>query len=94
MLHAIFRMRMGDYIGIPTSCVSVFKLRRVSVLFPAATDEVSCYDVIVKLHSLPWFAEAINQGMYHNDTRLTMMVQGKQNVHVLFNILINIFGTF
>ena len=48
-----------------------------------ATDEVSCYDVIVQLRSLPRFGQAINQGMYHNDTWLVRMFQSKQNDYVL-----------
>ena len=34
VLHAMFRTLMGRYIEIPASCVSVYKLGRVFVLFP------------------------------------------------------------
>ena len=37
VLHAMFRMRMGHYIGNLTSRVSVFKYGRVSALFPLLT---------------------------------------------------------
>ena len=36
-LNAILRMRMGHYIGIPTSRVSVFKLGQVFALFSQMT---------------------------------------------------------
>jgi len=58
VLHAMFKMRMGHYIGIPTSRVSVFKLGRVFMLLMAdavATGKVSRYNVIVRLPSLPRF---------------------------------------
>jgi len=37
VLHAIFRMRTGRYIGVPTSRVSVLKLERVFALFSRPT---------------------------------------------------------
>jgi len=34
VLDAMFRMRMGHYIGIPTSRVSIFNVGWIFVLFP------------------------------------------------------------
>jgi len=39
VLHAMFRTWMGNYFGIPTSRVSMFKLGRVFALFPRLTQE-------------------------------------------------------
>jgi len=64
MLHAIFRMRMAQYIGILTSCVSVYKFFICAVFMgdTVVTGKVNCYNFIVPLRSFPRFAGTINQG--------------------------------
>ena len=46
-LHAMFTMRMGQYIGIPTNRVSVFKLGRVFACFPPTADVAATGDSTV-----------------------------------------------
>ena len=51
--------------GITTSRESAFELKRVFAVHTAdavATGEVNCYNVIVRLRSLPRFAETTRQG--------------------------------
>jgi len=64
---------MGHYIEKATSRVSAFKLGWVFVLFlwlySAATGEISCYNCIARLRSLPLFAETVSQG-YSSTARM------------------------
>ena len=53
---------MDHYTGIPIRRVSVFKLGRTFVLFPRLTVDVNCFNLIIRLHSLPRFAETLCQG--------------------------------
>ena len=64
MLHAMIRMLMGHYVGIPTSRVTVFWVDICT--FPTAnsvvTNKINCYNCVVQHHSLLSFTEMNGQG--------------------------------
>ena len=57
VLHAMFRMQMNHYL--------VFLPVAVPTAEAVATAEVKCYNFIVRLRSLPRYAETISQGYYY-----------------------------
>jgi len=83
---------MGRYVGISISHVSVFKLCH-PMDDAVATGKVNCYNYIVRLRTLLWFAETISQG-YCKHSTMNPGLRGNRLVFCYACIMLNYVSNF